>query len=465
MDLIGHTPDYSGFMGDKRLERRARLISQSLLMSKTSVVHSATKTETEQKGFYRFLGNDNVKEDFLIEELCFRCGKNAAGRDVLVIQDSSSFGFSGNAHNIKAGSGFGLVGNKAGYGFLSHTSLVLDAGSESLLGFCDVQLWHRREAKSNNTTGAYKQQRIEEKESNKWLKATAKAKENLAGAKSITIIQDREGDIYEQFCLLSDTAVGLIVRSRDNRRLSDGSRLYDRLAAVDSAGTYSIQVYGDIRKNRVTRVAELTVKYTAVTIEKPRSAKTAGIAENLRVYVVEVKETGNTSKEAICWRLLSMRPVSSFEEATAVVNCYKQRWYIEQLFRLLKKQGYQLESSGLETGWAIRKLFVLVLNAALRVMQLYLAYGEEDCQNTNEVFSEQEMECLQSINSGYLKKTSSTENPFNPAKLSWASWIIARLGGWKGNPRQRAAGPIIIKKGLDQFESMFAGWKLAREVT
>ncbi|MEH3114945.1 transposase DNA-binding-containing protein [Pedobacter terrae] len=114
MDRIGHKPDFDGLLGDKRLERRAELISSSLLQSRSSSIHSATKNEAEQRGFYRFLGNEAVNESVLIKEMIQRCVKNTMGKDVLVIQDTSSFGLSKNANNIKPGSGLGLVGNKTG---------------------------------------------------------------------------------------------------------------------------------------------------------------------------------------------------------------------------------------------------------------------------------------------------------------------------------------------------------------
>ncbi|MBU2045429.1 MAG: hypothetical protein KJ712_01705, partial [Bacteroidetes bacterium] len=143
MEHIKQKPDFEGILGDKRLERRAEMISSSLLVSRSSIIHSATKSEAEQKGFYRFLGNESVKESSLISEMTQRCSKNAVGSEVLVIQDSSSMGLSKNAKNIKPASGLGLVGNKLGLGFLSHVSLVLDANNESILGFCDLQLWNR----------------------------------------------------------------------------------------------------------------------------------------------------------------------------------------------------------------------------------------------------------------------------------------------------------------------------------
>lgn len=143
MELVSNRPDYSGKLGDKRLERRAELLSNALANSRTSVVHKVTNSETEQKGFYRFLNNESFSEEQLTEALRSRCATNVRGRDVLVIQDSSSLGFSHLAGNIKENSGMGLVGNKKGLGFLSHVSLALDAHNETMLGFCDVQLWHR----------------------------------------------------------------------------------------------------------------------------------------------------------------------------------------------------------------------------------------------------------------------------------------------------------------------------------
>lgn len=465
MEKIGHAPDYEGYLGDKRLANRAKKISTSLMQSRTSTVHSATRTEAEQKGFYRFLGNDGVTETCLIEEMIQRCAKNTARQEVIVIQDSSSLGLSNNAKNIKPDSGLGLVGNKVGLGFLSHVSLVLNAANENILGFCDIQVWHRTKDKSNNTTRVYKQEAIEEKESYKWIKASNKAKELLAEAVHITIIQDREGDIYEQFCLIPDHRTSLIVRSRGNRRLADGAKLYDVLQTAPVWGTYTLELPKDLRKERTGKIVEMEVRCQAVKIKKPIHGVGKGIAQEIELYAIEVKEKNNDSKDAVCWRLLTDKVTSTLEEALMVVYRYKQRWYIEQLFRVLKKQGFQIEDSQLETGWAIRKLFVMVLNAALRVMQLYLAYGNEDAQEITEVFTDQEISCLKAIEKNHLPTTEHTSNPYPENKLSWASWIIARLGGWKGNRKQQPAGPIIIKRGLDNFENMYQGWKLATLVT
>lgn len=165
-----------------------------------------------------------MTEQFLIGEMQKRCGNNVEGRDVLVIQDTSSIGLSDHRNRLKPSSGVGFVGNKEGLGFLVHGALVLDAHRETMLGFSSVKLWHRERDKANNTTRIYKQQPIEQKESYKWIEAGQQSKEALSSAKSITIVEDWEGDIYEQFCIVPDGQTHLVVRNRDNRRLENGAK-------------------------------------------------------------------------------------------------------------------------------------------------------------------------------------------------------------------------------------------------
>lgn len=49
--------------------------------------------------------------------------------------------------------------------------------------------------------------------------------------------------------------------------------------------------------------------------------------------------------------------------------------------------------------------------------------------------------------------------------LAWCSWLIARLGGWKGYQKSEGpAGPITLKDGLCRFKSIFEGWKMVLEL-
>jgi len=462
MKNISHIPDYEGVFPDKRLDKRGNIISSLLLNSRSSSIKSMTKNEAEQKGFYRFLENDQVNEVKLINELTQRCGINGRDRNVLVIEDTSSIGLSKHSNRLKPNSGIGLVGNTVGIGFLAHCCLVIDADDATMLGFSDIHLWHREENKSNNTTGVYKEQYIEDKESFRWIQSGYNSKKVLELARSITIIEDREGDIYEQFCLIPDDKTHLVIRSRDNRCLANKERLYDILASEPLAGTYTIKIESDNRKNKEGRIATIEVRYKKVLIQKPRVKISKKHPIQLDLFAVEAKEINSPKKDAIKWRLLTTHTVTNFNEAIGVINKYRQRWNIEQVFRLLKKQGFRIEESELTTGWAIRKLMILLMNNILRVIQLLLSYGNEESQPIKEVFSSEEISCLRILSNKMEQKKTKVQNNYSDEKLSWASWVIARLGGWKGYTKQRPPGPITMKSGLDRFDLIYQGWVLAK---
>src|SRR5690606_9726958 len=114
---------------------------------------------------------------------------------------------------------------------------------------------------------------------------------------------------------------------------------------------------------------------------------------------------------------------------------------------------------------AIRKLCILMLSALIRIFQMNMAYNEpEGGQAIDEVFSPDEIRCLTVLNSRLQGNSSKQKNNNAPQKLKWATWIIARIGGWKGYDSQGPPGVIVLKRGLDKFCNIFYGWKLAEDV-
>ena len=94
-----------------------------------------------------------------------------------------------------------------------------------------------------------------------------------------------------------------------------------------------------------------------------------------------------------------------------------------------------------------------------------LAYEEEgDGQNIDEIFTETEQQCLNDLNKKLSGKTKKQSNPFKRTQLKWATWIISRLGGWKGYASQRCAGLITIRNGLEKFYLIYEGWMIAKDV-
>ena len=69
------------------------------------------------------------------------------------------------------------------------------------------------------------------------------------------------------------------------------------------------------------------------------------------------------ASEPITWRLLTSHPVANTDAAWQIIDWYRARWTIEQLFRLLKKQGLRLEDSQVETAERLLKLVAIAAHA------------------------------------------------------------------------------------------------------
>lgn len=120
-------------------------------------------------------------------------------------------------------------------------------------------MWVREEV-NKERKGKYKQLPIEEKESNKGLQAAAQSKQNLGAAQMITMIGDRESEVYKEFARVPDERTHLLIRSCQNRRLKDGGSLSERLAEPPVASVYELEIEADGRVGRESRVAQIEVR-------------------------------------------------------------------------------------------------------------------------------------------------------------------------------------------------------------
>ncbi|WP_281990604.1 hypothetical protein [Aquimarina aggregata] len=145
-----------------------------------------------------------MEESSLISECISRVKTISRGRDLLVIQDTTDINLESHSGRLKLNNGLGRTGNNKDVGFFLHPSLVLDASTLTPLGFSSIDMYHRDWDKANRYSRKYRNLPIEEKESFKWIRNSEISKENLTDAKSVTIIQDREGDIYDQFAKVPD---------------------------------------------------------------------------------------------------------------------------------------------------------------------------------------------------------------------------------------------------------------------
>jgi hypothetical protein len=469
----------------------------------TAIINRFADDRAEVVGASRFFNNERVSQKALIEATraaCERAARKDKGKQhVLAIQDTTELNYADHDGQLEADDPeLGPVGNDRDVGFFFHPTLAIEAKSGFPLGFADAYLWNRSWDKKDKHQRNYAQQPIEEKESYRWIQASRQAKQTLQnvgsqdvgsqdvgsqdvgsqedyqGVDQVTIIADREGDIYEELVEMPDERTDVLIRSRSDRRLAtssqeassaDGGSLYDKLANSPSAGSYKLEVPGT--NGRRKRTARLEVRFRQVEIQKPTSNHHAeSLPESVELCAIEAREKQETVPERedpIRWRLLTSRSVETFEEARRAIAHYGKRSKIEQVFRLLKSEGLTLERSQLEEGAALKKLCLLAAQVALALMQLVEGReGEAGEKPAQLVFGKEALGFMGEL-AGKLEGTTQKQKcPFERGTLAWGSWIVGRLGGWKGYARSDPPGPITMRRGLERLQSQLAGWKLAQ---
>ncbi len=403
-----------------------------------------------------------MKEEDLIDSICKETASKISGGHILALQDTTEFNFQWNKKRKKESSGLGACRATGSLGFMLHPTLALNAETLEVYGFSHIHVWHRENGTGTKYDRNYKSLKVESKESYKWIDSSFKSRPVLQKADMVTLVEDREGDILKQFCDVPEKNVHLLIRNSQNRRLDNGKTLHSHLKELPVQGTYELEVMrGNTAGFHKSKVL-MQVKYDEVTLLKPAKLKDETAAQ-VKVTIVSVEEANPCDPaQTINWRLLTTHKVESLPDAIQIVKWYSMRWYIEQLFRLLKSKGFQIERSELERGWAIRKLTVLAMKSALTIMNLKLALQEKNENAAEQTFNADQLECLEYLNNQYQGKTIKQQNQYKPYTLAWAAWILARMGGWKGYESQRPPGFITMKEGIERFEDIYKGFTLLK---
>lgn len=396
----------------------------------------------------------------LIDGACAGIGPRSSGRHVLAIQDTSEINLQRHADRV---SGLGTVGNGTDRGFFVHPLLTVDADDGACLGLAHLHLWQRTKGNAPN----YRDLPIEAKESARWIDTVISGKKRLAEAAKITVVADREADIYEVWDRLPDARTHLLIRACRDRNLATitGSTLFAWMDEQPVQGRYRITV--PVTPKRSAHEALLHVRFGSVTLKRPLHCSDKQAPPHLTLNVIDVVEDATTvvgDEEPIHWRLLTTHALATLDDARQCIQWYCLRWHIEQTFRTVKRQGLDLESSQLEHGARLEKLAVMAFSAAVHVMQLTLARDGKSSRPATDAFDVDEISVLQHIQPTLEGKTEKQKNPHPLRSLAWAAWIIARLGGWKGYASERKPGPITMLRGLQAFAAIQQGWLLARSL-
>jgi Transposase DDE domain. len=364
-------------------------------------------------------------------------------RHVLVIQDTTSLRDDGQAKSLQL-----------------HPAIAVDAAEGALLGLLSAQFLRRDQLVKTHCN----KRALAEKESRRWIEATQEAQAlREAGAARVTVIADREGDIYEEFALRPPD-VDVLIRVHHDRKLAEGTSLY--AATTDTAELGRETIALPAAPGRPARSATLALRATPVRIERPkrnRASWAAALPPAVELWLVDAREVDPPSDATpIHWRLLTTHAVTTLAEGCRITGFYRRRWVIEQVFRVMKTKGFDIEAVRIEAVRPFENLAAATLIAAIQVQQMVHDRDGTAARPLSDVFEADEQPALEAVCATLEGKTARQKNPHPKGSLAYGTWVCARLGGWTGYYGK--PGPIVILQGHLRFKEMLAGWKIARDV-
>ncbi|MGY4499911.1 hypothetical protein ACVWYH_003842 [Bradyrhizobium sp. GM24.11] len=140
-----------------------------------------------------------------------------------------------------------------------------------------------------------------------------------------------------------------------------------------------------------------------------------------------------------------------------MVELYRRRWAIEQLFRTLKTEGFDVEDVQIEDKAPRHRLIVATLIAAVCIQQLVHARdgGPGPLRPVSDALEPKDIPLLEACCARLEGKTQRQKNPHPKGSLAYAAWVCARLGGWTGYYGK--PGPVVMLQGWLEFQAMKRG--------
>ena len=464
--INGMAREFEGAMlGDARRARRLVKIATDIAQDPSASLPDAAGSDAALEACYRFLNSEAVTaEDILAPHR--RCTE-ARAKDVetlLVVHDTSSIELRGD----DAVEGLGPLRHKNGKrGFFAHVSLAVSLAEHAdPLGVVAVSTYVRKPHRV--TSRRTKTLDHPENETTRWRSGVDESQAVLASARPIHVM-DREADVYELLHHFIKRGQRFVVRSQDDRATIEpiaGTRRHVRISSMlapqvsIAARTITLSrrrepelpVARRMHPGRGEREARVSIRATNVEILRSTSLPTS-LPPSLRIGVVEVVELDPPpGAEPVHWRLLTSEAISTAEHVERVVDMYRARWRIEELFKALKT-GCAFERRGFRSYAAFRRALAVFLPVAWRMLRLRALSRSLEERPATDVLSPTQLAVLRATSRRVpLSATPSAKDVL---------LAVAGLGGHL--KRNGAPGWQTLGRGLDKLLFFELGWQAAME--
>jgi hypothetical protein len=450
-------------LGDARRSERILKVVAALARHPDQTLPEALGKDTPLQGAYRLLKNEAVDFDDLLEVHREQTVTRAEqAREVLVLHDTTTCRFE---HADPQKIGF-LATGKAG--FFAHVGLVVDAGHHRRpLGALHLEPYWRTKRSGRGSRKKHLSGREvaswQDRESERWVRGVQACQEQLTEC-SVVHVMDREGDKYELFAHLKEHEERFVIRSKHDRRL-----VYEEhqgLSLREMARQQPVLLQRDVHlsrrvasrapgakslsPSRPSRVATLSITATPVVLRRPYSLS-ADFPASISVNVVHVEELHPpVGEKPVVWTLLTSEPIGSTEQIERIIDIYRYRWLIEELFKALKT-GCLFESRMFEARHPLLNLLATSLPIAVELLWMRARVTDEPDAAAEEVVTPLQIEILRTMGHRPLSAK---------ATALQVLLAIAGLGGHLN--RNGFPGWQVLGRGYQRLLDYEAGWSAAR---
>jgi hypothetical protein len=446
--LQGIEVEYLGArLGDRRLEYRLPKMAAALAAEPTKSLPKAIPVEAALEGAYRLLRNRAVTADGILEGHYEETLKRAAGRRrVIAIHDTTIFEFDGDEER----EGLGPLRGK-GQGFLGHFVLLAAVDDPVMpLGVLAVDAVVRPKG--------HKKPADSEKESQRWHRALATARDRLNGQQLVHVM-DREADKYHLLAALVDAGDSFVIRAVHDRVICPEICLSDVLATASTVIERTVVLAKRKKKDALSakqsaregRTARLAISAVRTSLPRSRGADKS-LPDQLPVNIVHVREVDPPPGcEPVDWRLLTSEPIKKPSDLEHIVDVYRARWLIEEFFKAIKT-GCDYESRQMESLHTLLNTLALLVPIAWRLLLLRTLARQTPDSPATKALTKAQLAILAKRRYGALPKG---------ATVRQAMMCVARMGGhirYNGEP-----GWIVLGRGFHDLVRLEEGWLAAKE--
>lgn len=438
-------------LGDERRTKRAVKVAAQFAADPSASTPQQTESWKDCRGVYRLVNEQDVTFRALAEPHWRETRARTSGH-YLLLGDTTTLDF-GVHRQVE---GLQPVGNGGGQGFLLHSSLMVNAETDEIVGLAGQTIYYRTPVPKSET---FRQRLSRERESKIWGEVIELVGPPPEGA-TFTHIFDRGADNFEVFCRLVLSRSHWVVRAAQLKRLiqtpgGEQMQLREYLDTLPAQGSYQLSVRAN--KNQPARTAEVEVRCGLLVMPAPRDCgkfvRECGIV-SIAMWVVEVRETKPPpGVQPLRWVLLTSWCAESFADGWRVIGYYEKRPLIEE-FHKAAKTGCGIEKRQYQTSHALESIAAITSVVAVRLLQLKSVARVEPERPAEEVVPKRWIRMASCVQQGKHRNICTVRDFYH---------AVARLGGWLGRKRDGEPGWLTLWHGFDKLVLLLRGAEASRQ--